>query len=220
MMPGSARSTDVRLGQPERGGERHGSLPELWLPMRAAPLPDLRISRPALGGVRYPVWTPSSSGHFPTPRPPRCGEVLTVAAPEPSPRRAGIRSPLRAPSAAMSASSPRVDAEAGRASVGQARNSTVRSGRTTSSWGCPVGVAGHQLVQHGAVRLRHDWRQQRGRGDHQHTGRLGVMVDRVQVQGEVAVRYPAGRRTSPWALAPSCAIGPAPPAQSTGLAVG
>jgi hypothetical protein len=52
-------------------------------------------------------------------------------------------------------------------------------------------VAGQQLVQHGAVRLRHDRIQQRGGGDHQHTGRLGA-GGWVQVQAEAAVRHPAG----------------------------
>jgi hypothetical protein len=50
-----------------------------------------------------------------------------------------------------------------------------------------VGVAGQERIQHGAARLQHDWMQQRGRGDHQHTGRVAV-VGRV----EVAVRQPAG----------------------------
>jgi hypothetical protein len=45
--------------------------------------------------------------------------------------------------------------------------------------GYPVGVAGQQLVQRGAVRLRHTWMQQRGRRHHQHTGRLGA-VSRVE----------------------------------------
>jgi hypothetical protein len=54
-----------------------------------------------------------------------------------------------------------------------------------------VGVAGQQLVQHGAVRLRHDRMQERGRGDHQHPGTLSVL-GRVEQQAEVAVRHPAG----------------------------
>jgi hypothetical protein len=52
-------------------------------------------------------------------------------------------------------------------------------------------VARQQLVQHGAVRLRHNRMQQRGGGDHQHTGRPRVVV-RVEAQAEVAVRDPAG----------------------------
>jgi hypothetical protein len=54
-----------------------------------------------------------------------------------------------------------------------------------------VGVAGHKLVQHGAVRLRHGRMQQRGRRHYQHPARLGVMVGWVQAQAEVAVRHPA-----------------------------
>jgi hypothetical protein len=38
--------------------------------------------------------------------------------------------------------------------------------------------------------------QQRGGGDHQHPGRLGV-VGRVQAQTEVAVRHPAGHKDLP-----------------------
>jgi hypothetical protein len=51
--------------------------------------------------------------------------------------------------------------------------------------------AGQQLIQHGAVRLRHNRTQQRSRGDNQHLGSLGVL-GRVKQQAEVAVRRPAG----------------------------
>jgi hypothetical protein len=60
--------------------------------------------------------------------------------------------------------------------------------------GRPVGVAGHQLIQQRPVRLRDPRMQQRGRRDHQHTGRLGVVVGWVQAQAEVAVRHPAGHQ--------------------------
>jgi hypothetical protein len=36
-------------------------------------------------------------------------------------------------------------------------------------------VADHQLIQHGAVRLRDSRVQQRGWADNQHTGRLGIV---------------------------------------------
>jgi hypothetical protein len=45
--------------------------------------------------------------------------------------------------------------------------------------GCPVGVAGQQLVQHGAVRLGDSRVQQGGRRQHQHAGWLGL-AGRVQ----------------------------------------
>jgi hypothetical protein len=50
-------------------------------------------------------------------------------------------------------------------SVGQARSSTVRSARNTSSPGRPVRVPGHQLVQQRPVWLWNARVQQRGRGD-------------------------------------------------------
>jgi len=53
---------------------------------------------------------------------------------------------------------------------------------------CPVGVAGHQLIQQRAVRLRHGGMQQRGGGDHQYTEALDVVS---KEQAEVAVRHPA-----------------------------
>jgi hypothetical protein len=59
--------------------------------------------------------------------------------------------------------------------------------------GCPVGVAGDQLIQHRPVRLRDAGVQQRGWLHHQHTGRL-VVAEWVQAQAEVAVRHPAGLR--------------------------
>jgi heme-degrading monooxygenase HmoA len=52
----------------------------------------------------------------------------------------------------------------------------------------PVEVAGHQFLQHGAVRLRHGGMQQRGRDNHQHTGALDVVG---KAQAEVTVRHPA-----------------------------
>jgi hypothetical protein len=81
-------------------------------------------------------------------------------------------------------------------SVGQARSSTAQVRQEHQLMGGPVGVAGHKLLQQGAVRLRHDRMQQGGRGDHQHIGRLGV-VGRVEAQAEGAIRHPAGLQDLP-----------------------
>ena len=54
-------------------------------------------------------------------------------------------------------------------------------------------MAGHKLVQQGAVRLGDAGVQQRGGRDHQHLGRLG-RAGEVKAQAEVAVRHPAGHQ--------------------------
>jgi hypothetical protein len=74
--------------------------------------------------------------------------------------------------------------------------------------GYPVGVAGHQLIQHGAVRLRDCRVQQRGRRHHQHLGGFGSGW--VQAQAEVAVRHPAGLQDLAVGVgAELCHLGPA-----------
>ena len=54
-------------------------------------------------------------------------------------------------------------------------------------------LTGQQLVQKGAIRLRHHRIQQHRRGHHQHPSRPRA-AGRVQAQAEVAVRHPAGHK--------------------------
>jgi hypothetical protein len=55
-------------------------------------------------------------------------------------------------------------------------------------------VAGHQVVQHLAVRLQNPLGQQGGGGDHQHAAGLGRDLGQrlIQQDAEVAVSNPAG----------------------------
>jgi hypothetical protein len=72
----------------------------------------------------------------------------------------------------------RVDADRGPGAVGPGAQLHRQVGQEDQLVGCPIGVAGHKLIQHAAVRLRHGGLQQRGRGDHQHPDRLAA-ADRV-----------------------------------------
>jgi hypothetical protein len=68
----------------------------------------------------------------------------------------------------------RVDADLGPGVGRPGAQLNGQVGQEDQLLGHPVGVAGQQLIQHGAVRLRHTRMQQRGGGDHQHPGRLGA----------------------------------------------
>ena len=84
-----------------------------------------------------------------------------------------------------------VEAEPGPGAGGPGAQLDREVGEKHQLVGCPVGVAGHQLIQDRAVRLGDLMVQQRGGGDHQHTGPV-VIAGRVKAQAEVAVRHPAG----------------------------
>jgi hypothetical protein len=84
----------------------------------------------------------------------------------------------------------RVQAEPGPGAGGPGAQFDREVGEKHQLVGCPDEVAGHQLIQDRAIRLRHGRMQQRSRADDQHAGRLGL-VGRIEAEAEVAVRHPA-----------------------------
>jgi hypothetical protein len=73
----------------------------------------------------------------------------------------------------------------------------------------PVGVAGHQVVQHPAVRLGDLAVEQGCRGDHQHAAGLGRDLGErlIQQDAQVAVADPAGLQVLAVAVGPSGSMG-------------
>jgi hypothetical protein len=106
------------------------------------------------------------------------------------PSRRPSRSPRCQPATTAAAAACGLIPTLAQVSVGQGAQFHGQVGHEHQLLWLPLGVAGHQFVQQGAVWLGDAGVQQRGRGHHQHPADV-LVAGWVQHQAEVAVRHPA-----------------------------